>query len=252
MASDEVDFRTERRGPALVLTFAAERTRNALNRTTRVELVEELRRADADDGVRVVILTGMDPAFSSGVDAKELLATPDYVAPAVDPPTALRSSRTPTIAAVNGACVSGGLEIALACSFVIASERATFADTHAKIGLTPGWSLSAELPAAIGVRRARQLTLTGQPIDARTALSWGLVNEVLPHERLIARALELGDAIAALEAAVIRNALSVYAEGHDARLADARRIEAAALAAWNVDRTDARARFDGSTGGANG
>ena len=243
MTSDQVNVRSEQHGPALTITFTDERTRNALNRASRVALVDELHRADADPAVRVIILTGSGPAFSSGVDAKELLATPDYVAPPIDPPMALRALRTPTIAAVNGSCVSGALEIALACSFIIASERATFADTHAKIGLTPGWGLSAELPAAIGLGRARQLTLSGQPIDASTALRWGLVNEVLPHDRLLARAAGLAEAIAGLDDAVIRHALHVYAEGHDTRLSAARRIEASALAAWTVDRVDSRARF---------
>src|SRR5690554_3392571 len=176
-----VRYTLERDESVLVIRFEHPPTRNALDRATRVALVDELRDADVDSEVRCVVLTGLDPSFTSGVDARELLSDPDYVPPPVDPPTAIREVGTPVIAAVNGSCVSGGLEIALACSFIVASDRATFADTHARLGLTPGWGLSVELPATIGVARARQMTLTGLPVDAATALAWGLVNEVVPH-----------------------------------------------------------------------
>jgi enoyl-CoA hydratase len=242
MASDLV---VERSGATLVITFSAPASRNALDRATRVALVDELQAADADPAIRAIVLTGADPAFTSGVDAKELLSNPDYLAPPLDPASALRDLRTPTIAAVNGSCVSGGLEIALACSFILASERARFADTHAKIGLTPGWGLSAELPAAVGIARARQLTITGLPIDARTALTWGLVNEMLPHDELLPRAHELARAIAELDDAAIRHALTLYADGHEAAMADARRLERDATAAWKVDLDASRRRFDG-------
>ena len=166
--ASEVGLMLDRCDDALVVTFHAPTARNALTRATRVALVDELSRADADPAVRVVVVTGTDPAFTSGVDAKELLGDPEYVAPPIDPATALRRMATPTIAAVNGACVSGGLEIALACSFIIASDRAVFSDTHAKIGISPGWGLTADLPAVVGIARARQLSLTGALIDAET------------------------------------------------------------------------------------
>lgn len=241
----ELGFRRDRTDRVLTLTLAAPRTRNALNRATRVALVETLQEADADPAIRVVIVTGEDPAFSSGVDAKELFGATDYVPPAIDPPTALRAMLTPTIAAVNGSCVSGGLEIALACSMMVASERAAFADTHAKIGISPGWGLSAELPAAIGVQRARQLTLTGQPIDARTALAWGLVNEVVPHGELLPRATALAIAMAGIPLEASRNAMLLYAQGQTVALGEARRIEREATAAFAVDREESGRGFGG-------
>lgn len=232
-----------------MVTFHQPRTRNALNRATRVALVEELERADADREIRVIVLTGSGSSFSSGVDAKELLATAGYVPPPIDPPSCLRALDTPTIAAVNGSCVSGGLEIALACSFIIAAESARFADTHTKIGLTPGWSLSAELPAAVGVARARQLSLTGHPIDAQTALVWGLVNEVVPDERLLSRCGELARSISAMNELSLGHTVELYRRGHESRVGQARELERAALAEWKVDAGDSLERFS-QRGGA--
>lgn len=240
---DAIRLREQREQALAVLTFDAPSRRNALDRATRMELVDRLRLLDEDPGVRVVVLTGTDPAFTSGVDAKELLADPGYAAPPLDPPAALRAMATPTIAAVNGSCVTGGLEIALGCSFVVASDRATFADTHARLGLSPGWGMSVELPAAVGVRRARQLTLTGEPIGAATALTWGLVNEVVAHERLLDRCRELGSAIADASEGDVRHALGLYREGAEGALAAGRLREREALAAWSVDRDAAWARF---------
>jgi enoyl-CoA hydratase len=236
-------FRTERTAQTLVITLSAPRTRNALNRATRVALVDAFKEADADPEIRALIITGDDPSFSSGVDAKELFAAVDYVAPAIDPPTALRSLRTPSIAAVNGSCVSGGLEIALGCSMIIASERASFADTHAKIGISPGWGLSADLPAAVGIGRARQLTLTGMPIDAATALKWGLVNEVVEHDSLLQRAQELAAAIALVPEHAASNAMMLYARGQAAQLEASRGIERAITAEFAVDRDASRRGF---------
>ena len=87
--------------------------------------------------------------------------------------------------------VTGGLELALACDFLIASDRAQFADTHARVGVMPGWGLSVLLPQAIGVRRSREMSLTGNYVGAELAASWGLVNRVVPHEDLIGTVLEL-------------------------------------------------------------
>jgi enoyl-CoA hydratase len=114
-----------------------------------------------------------------------------------NPGEAIRALQKPVIAAVNGPCATGALEMALSCSFVIASEQARFADTHAKVGLFPRWGQCTLLTQAVGLRRARQLMLTGQFIDAPQALQWGIVNEIVAADRLLARCLKLGEAIAA-------------------------------------------------------
>ena len=124
--------------------------------------------ADGDPSVRVVVLTGVDPVFSAGVDFKLIERGPDGAAGATDNPAAtVRAMRTPVICAVNGACVSGALEIALSASFVVASDRARFADTHATLGVVPTWGLTALLPRAVGVRTAREISVS--PARSSTA-----------------------------------------------------------------------------------
>lgn len=240
-----VHLEVERDDAILTVTFARPAARNALDRETRVALVDLLDGADRDPSVRAIVLTGAEPAFSAGVDAKQLLGDPAYTAPPIDPATRLRGMATPTIAAVNGACVSGALEIVLACSFAIASHRAEFIDTHALLGITPGWGLSAALPAAIGVARARQMTLTGLPVDARTALAWGLVNEVVDHSQLMPRVRRLAERIAATPVAAATNALGLYRAGDEDATGVARAREREVGATWQVDATAASDRFAG-------
>ena len=174
--------------------------RNALTRQMRRDFARLLAEAETDEAVSAIVLIGADPAFSGGVDLTERSAGPPHPPVEPNPGVALRALTKPSIAAVNGACVAGALEMALSCGFAIASERATFADTHARVGLFPRWGQGMLLSDAIGIRRARQMMLGGQPIDAGTALAWGLVNEVTPHAALAERALALAEAMAATAA----------------------------------------------------
>lgn len=186
-----------------VVTMNRPEARNALNTELRRALPVRLRELDADPNVRAMILTGEDPAFCAGLDLKELgssglSADPDAT------PLPFGSLTKPLIGAINGVAVTGGFELALGCDFLIASERARFADTHARVGVMPGWGLTVLLPQAIGIRRARQMSFTGNYVDADTALAWGLVNEVVSHDRLIERACELaGDMATVPEAGLI-------------------------------------------------
>lgn len=224
----------------VVVRFAHAPTRNALDRATRSELIDRLDDWEADDDVRVIILTGIDPAFTSGVDVTQLRAA-GYRPLQRNPAETLRAMGTLTIAAVNGACVSGGLEIALGCSFIIASERARFADSHARLGIVPGWGLSAALPAAIGVARARQMSATGAFIDAGVARSWGLVNEVVPHAALMARCHELATVAVGIDRDASRAVMRLYRVGQDAAL-DAALVEERAVAErWGESRAGADA-----------
>ena len=150
--------------------------RNALTRAMRADFSGVLAAADADDGVDAVVLTGAGGCFSAGVD--------------------LRALAKPVIAAIDGPCITGALEMALSCSFAIATPAALFADTHCKVGLFPAWGGGALLTSAIGVRRARQMMLTGAMIDAPTAVAWGLVNELVAAADLLPRAAALAAAIA--------------------------------------------------------
>jgi len=182
----------------LILTLNRPAARNALNADLRAALQEAIVAADADPNVRAIILTGTDPAFCAGVDLTELSdpASAGTIGPLNQP--FLRST-TPLIGAINGPAYTGGLELALSCHFLLASDHATFADTHARFGLTPGWGATVLLTEAVGTRRARQMLTSTQPISATTAMAWGLVNEVVAHAALMERAQEVAEACAAVD-----------------------------------------------------
>src|SRR6478609_8331699 len=173
------------------LTLNRPQSRNALSSALRKQFFATLRDAASDDDVDVVILTGADPVFCAGLDLKELgdsTELPD-ISPKWPPMT------KPVIGAINGAAVTGGLELALYCDILIASEQARFADTHARVGLLPTWGLSVRLPQKVGVGMARRMSMTGDYLSAEEALRAGLVTEVVPHEELLPTARRVAASI---------------------------------------------------------
>ena len=241
-ATDADGLTTGQNSPLVVITRANTRiiafnrpdARNALTRDMRRAFAAVLAEADADEGVSAAIVTGVGGAFCAGVDIKESRATPAaMVRP--HPGEALRAFGKAVIAAVDGPCITGGLELALSCSFIIATARTTFADTHAKVGLFPTWGQTALLPRAIGVRRARQMMLTAAPIDAGTALGWGLVNELVEPSLLLTRCLALAEAMAVLDQRLLRRELALLDQ--DGSIEAAIEAEAAAAARWRSQKT---------------
>jgi enoyl-CoA hydratase/carnithine racemase len=221
--------------------------KNALTSAMRERLCEVLSETERDDAVRAVVITAVDPIFTAGVDFKEVSTTgprwnPHDAQFAVNPGRALRAMLTPVICAVNGACVSGGLEIALSSSFVVASERARFADTHARLGVVATWGLTALLPRAVGVRKAREMSITGNFVDAEEALRIGLVNHVVPHEELVPFAQKLAADIATTSA--VAEIMGLYARGDGVSLAEALALE--------TDHSTRRRGFDAAAFGAAG
>ncbi|TGB39268.1 enoyl-CoA hydratase [Mycolicibacterium peregrinum] len=199
-----------------VLTLNRPQSRNALGR----ELIEELHRAlddaDTDPAVRTIVLTGTDPAFCAGVDLKEAQTLGmEYFEKfrSHNCITKTGELRTPIIGAINGATFTGGLEMALGCDFLIASERAVFADTHARVGILPGGGMTARLPHVVGAAMARRLSMTGEVIDAARAERLGLVTEVVSHERLLERALELAGQIAEVAGPTMAGLKEIYTRG---------------------------------------
>jgi enoyl-CoA hydratase len=218
------------------ITFNRPEARNALTVDMRRDFCDLLDAADQDPSIKAVIVTGTDPAFTAGVDFKE--ANPSFDPRqrrfSVNPGRALRAMRTPVACAVNGACVSGGLEVALSASFVVASERARFADTHARLNVVPAWGLTALLPRAVGLRQAREMSITGNFVDATEALRIGLVNHVVPHEELMAYTAELVGQ--ATDTPAVAEILSIYEQGEDLGLNAALALETARVAngpAWD-------------------
>jgi enoyl-CoA hydratase len=227
-----------------VVTMHRPDARNALNTELRRAVPRTLRELDADPGVRVMVLTGADPAFCAGLDLKEL-GTSGLSADPDATPLPFGSLTKPLIGAINGAAVTGGFELALGCDLLIASERARFADTHARVGVMPGWGLTVLLPQAIGIRRARQMSFTGNYVDAATALAWGLVNEVVPHEALLDRARELAVDMASVPESGLAAIKAAY------RAASAPVDDPALAAEARYSRDWSRSAFDPATLAAN-
>lgn len=207
-------LREVQRGVGIITLNRPER-RNAINRHLLTDLRTTLVDFDADPHVQAIVLTGSDPAFCAGMDLNELdgmIGDPDLI----PWDAAMRSTapwvpiNTPVIGAINGPATTGGLELALACDFLIASERATFADTHARAGLIPGWGLTVRLALAVGSRRAREMSLTGRHLDAAHAYSEGLVQDVVPHAELLPSALAIAEEIAKVDERAVRAYLGVY------------------------------------------
>ena len=140
---------------------------------------------------------------------------------------------TPVICAVNGACVSGGLEIVLSATFAVASERARFADTHARLGVVPAWGLTALLPRAVGVRKAAEMSITGNFVPADEALRLGLVNHVVDHAELLPFTRELAGQIASTGA--VAEILGLYRRGQDLDLNGALALETEHVAGRTFD-----------------
>ena len=212
-----------------VVTLNRPEARNALDPALTAALPEAIAACDARDDVDAIVLTGADPAFCAGVDLKSL-STDSEVRHVVggDADGLIRpfpETTKPVIGAINGAAVTGGFEVALTCDFLVASERARFADTHARVGIMPGWGLTVLLAEAVGRRRAREMSVTGNFVDARTALVWGLVNHVVPHDELLPFARGLAVDVASNDGGGVRNVLATYREQERSTDHDARRTE---------------------------
>lgn len=244
-----------------VITLNRPEVRNALSADLMADIYQAVGDCEADDAVRVMILTGSDPAFCAGLDLKDLasgklakafakisemagLAEIDAQSSSPNAPSTGASQadsglpspfpvhRKLLIGAINGVAVTGGLELALACDFLVASERAGFADTHGRVGIMPAWGLTVLLPQAVGLRRAREMSVTGNFVDAKTALEWGLVNHVVPHEELLSFCINLAADVCSNDAAAVKRLLQTYAEGSLVTVAQAWGVEADAGRAW--------------------
>jgi enoyl-CoA hydratase/carnithine racemase len=186
-------------GPVALVTIHRPAKLNSVTQEMSDRLVEVIEALNDDDGIRVVILTGAgDRSFCAGSDIRTLdkYATPWEFRNRTDYCDAIRACRKPVIAAVNGYAFGGGLETALSCDIRLASSTATFAAPEIALGWIGGGGMSAFLAASIGPGNAALMLMTGQPIDADTALRWGLVSEVIEPAELLPRARELAAVIA--------------------------------------------------------
>lgn len=210
----------ERTGDVALIILNRPAARNAINFELCTAFCEAVA---ACQDARCIVITGADPAFCAGLDLKNLGA--DRLADLPSYAAALDGSRVPLIAAVNGAAVTGGFEIALGCDFIVASERAVFADTHVRVGVYPGPVL-VDLPRRVGMAWAREMSMSGNFVDAATALRIGLANHVLPHEELLPFALRLAAQIAEADPAMISAMRADWNANVGPPVAEARRIHA--------------------------
>jgi enoyl-CoA hydratase len=187
----------EKRGDIALLTLNRPQAMNALSHALRQSLSETVDQLEADATTRVLIVTGAgERAFTAGLDLKELGNADDGAALTIDsfdPVKSLNRFSGPIIGAINGVAITGGFELALACDVLIGSPNARFADTHARVGILPGWGLSQKLSRLLGPSRAKEIALTGNFVSAEQALDWGLINRIVPQAELLETAFALAE-----------------------------------------------------------
>ncbi|MGH1360537.1 MAG: crotonase/enoyl-CoA hydratase family protein [Burkholderiaceae bacterium] len=254
--SDFVLFETHEGVATLTLNRPDER--NALTSQAQWdEIVDCCHRISADHQIRAVVLTGAGSAFSAGGNVKDMRdkkgiagGTPydiaqGYLNGIQKIPLALHQLEVPTIAAVNGAAIGAGCDLTCMCDIRIASEKAKFAESFVQLGIIPGDGGAWLLQRAIGYQRAAQMTLTGEVIDAQTALEYGLVMEVVPPEQLLPAAQSLAGRIAANPAPALRMAKRLMRQAQTGRLEETLNLSASlqALAHHTPEHDAAIARF---------
>jgi enoyl-CoA hydratase/carnithine racemase len=219
---------------------------NALNGELRSQFCRTMQELRADREIGCVIITGNGRAFYAGLDLKELNSTQLRETGGATFISVIEDMEAPVIAAINGFAITGGLELALACDVIIAAEQAQFADTHARVGVMPGGGMAARLPRAVGIRKAKELSLTGNYLSAHDAERMGLVNRVVAKERLMDAARELAGQILSCDPMVVRQMKRLYDLAARASLGDGLRIEQDFFRAFNQSRNlgdmDARRR----------
>jgi enoyl-CoA hydratase len=216
-----------RRGAVAVIKMNRPDKRNALDADQIAALGEALAWLAREPEVRAAVLTGAGPAFCAGGDITMFLginadAAWDFTRRGYDLLRPVETGRKPLIAAVAGYCLAGGLEIALACDFIIAGESAKFGMAEVDLGLIPGWGGTVRLGKAVPVRLARQIVMTSERLSAERARDLGLVNEIWPDDQMLARAVELAERIACqppLAIQATRAVLNAIDDGADQHLA---------------------------------
>ncbi len=230
----------EKAGGIATVTLNRPEKLNALNRELRGAFCRAMAALRDDAEAGVVIITGAGRAFCAGLDLRELGADSSRETgalardgSAVNFISVIEDMKVPVIAAVNGFAVTGGFELALACDLIVAAEDAQFADTHARVGVMPGGGMTARLPRAIGIRKAKEMSLTGNYLGAREAERMGLVNRVTPKGEALNEARALATQILSANQTVVRELTRLYDQTTRATLGDAIRIEQEAFRAYN-------------------
>lgn len=230
---------TEITGKVALITLNRPEALNALSKALCDQLEASFKRLADNDAVQAIVLTGAGKAFTVGLDLKELstgagILADDALGPEARVINAISRTGKPVIGAVNGFAVTGGFELALACDFLYAAESAKFADTHARVGIIPGWGLSQKLPRLVGVNRAREISFTGNYFSAADGERWGLVNKVVPDEQLLDAAMACAQDIAETIPHALYQVRSMINDGWELTLAEGLALEGRAAKAMNT------------------
>ena len=222
-------IQTERHDAVLLLRLNRPQALNALSTGMMAELAAALTDAQADDGVRAVVLTGSEKAFAAGADIREMAGlsfaeafTRDIYGPES---RVLAQFPKPLIAAVSGYCFGGGCELAMLCDLIFAGETARFALPETGLGIIPGMGGTQRLPRLVGPALAMDLILTGRQLSATEALAAGLVARVLPSDQLLSQTLDAAKAMAARPALAMRAAKEAVHRGAEVGLSEGIALE---------------------------
>lgn len=219
-------------GPIATITLNRPSALNALSSDLRTQLVEAVERAEHDDSARVVVIRGAGSrAFSAGADVKEFVPTESLIGTralrhAGNWNDVVAACSKPTLALIDGYCLGGGVELALACDFRIATTQSIFGFPEVGLGLIPGAGGTQRLPRLIGAARAMDLILSGRRIDADEALGMGLVSDVVPSARLTEAGSERADTLAKVAPVAYTYAKEAIIRGMGLSLDDGLRLEA--------------------------
>jgi len=249
--------RVERDGAIAVVTLNDPSTMNALSDAMTAALVDAVSELDADEAIRCMVLTGAGRGFSAGGSLVEMEAgtglfagTPDQVRDGFDKgiqtiPRLLHGMEMPIVAAVNGPAYGAGLDLAAMCDIRVAAATATFAESFVRVGLVAGDGGNWFLPRLIGLGRAMEMTLTAAPIDAQTALAWGLINRVVAPSAVLDAALETAGRIAVHPRNALRMSRKLIRQSLDLPLEASLGLAAAmqAIAIGSAEQQAALSRF---------
>jgi len=222
----------ERETAVATITLNRPNQMNALNAELRIALGDTLAELEADPEIRAVVLTGAGRAFCAGMDLKEIGGGSEGQTGyelSVAGQDAMRAGfenfSGPVIAAVNGAAATAGFEMALACDIIFVAKGAKFLDTHARVGIVPGWGLSQRLPRIIGINRAKEVSLSGNALTAERAYEWGLANRVCEAETLLQEAKALALDICSCVPGVMEQVKTMIDTGYTMHFEDAMAYE---------------------------
>ena len=228
----------EKKDGIATITLNRPEAMNALSTELRTAIADTFNDLKKDPSIGVAILTGAGRAFCAGLDLKELAAGENIIGKTQKKDknrtyliAPLKNFGRPIIGAINGPAITGGLELAIVCDILIASTEARFADTHARMGIMPGSELSQKLSRVIGIYRAKEMSLTGNFIDAEKALAWGLVNRVVAPQDLLPTCRALASDILSSPRDMIQKYKKLIDDGFHLPLAEGLALEKETFAA---------------------